>query len=98
MIKYSSLISLIVFGSTTHATVQLKNARDKGSKFSIYDFGIAMFIAGFSGTVFGLVGTALGLEGVSLYICVSVGSFLGLTGINKLADVLLTAAFSKVKK
>lgn len=82
--------SIVVFGAIVHATAQLKMAREKKEIFTIADFLILWIIALFSGVMFGLLANWF-FEGelTPILLFAGTGSFLGLVGINKLANFVV---------
>lgn len=81
--------AIILFGAIAHATAQLKLARDNKQKFTRVDYFILTTIASFSGIIFG-VSASVYFEDVKLVsLFAGIGAFLGMAGLNKLANFLL---------
>ena len=87
--QFLLLAAIILGGALTNALVQLKNARDTGAPFDWIDFCIAMGIAGFSGTMFGLGAAYFSDDPLVQHGVSGAGAFLGLSGLNKVTDALL---------
>ena len=87
--KYFLAAAFGFFGSIVHATNQLRIARKNKEKFTIRDGLILFPIALFSGLVFGLLSQLVSNDPVHLMLSVSTGSFLGIVGLNKAADIFL---------
>jgi len=99
--KYSELFwagAILLFGATTHATIALKHARDHSLPYNCFDFMIAMLIASFSGMFFGLAMSAIGWTDKHLYLAIGLGAFLGLKGMNQIAQVLIKVVTEKTGK
>lgn len=78
------------FGATVHVSNASRLARKSGQELSRMDMFALYVSALFSGMVFGI--TALLLSGNELHfmLAVSIGSFLGLTGLTKITDIILS--------
>lgn len=87
--EYSVIIVFVVLGAIANAMMEIKTARDEGERFNWIDFGVSFFIAIFSGMVFTLSAGGLGATGMSLGLAGSIGAFLGVKGLNKVADNVL---------
>lgn len=83
------LLGVIVFGSIVHATSQLKISRDAKTNFTKIDFLILFILALFAGGVFGLIATILFEQQYLVILFSAVGSFLGMAGLNRVANILL---------
>lgn len=92
------IMGVIFFGSIVHATSQLKIARDKNTEFSKADFLILTVISSFAGLVFGLIATLFFDNQIAVILFSAIGSFLGMAGLNKIANALLEFLVSKVDK
>ena len=92
---YSVIIVFVIFGAIANAMMELKIARDEGEKFNWIDFSVSFFIAIFSGMVFTLSAGGLGATGMSLGLAGSIGAFLGVKGLNKVADNVLDKVAGK---
>ena len=79
-------LAMVIFGAIVHATAQLKLARDKSQPFTVTDFAILVPIAIFSGTMFGLLSTFFFSEITPIILFSSLGAFLGIAGLNRLAN------------
>ncbi len=87
--EYSVIIVFIVFGAIANAMMEIKKAREEDEKFNWVDWLVSFSIAMFSGLVFTLSAGGLGATGMSLGLAGSVGAFLGVKGLNKVADNVL---------
>lgn len=99
-VEIGLLIGVGVFGAIAHATSQLKIARDGNQPYGWLDFLINFVIATFSGMLFGVVSNELLSSFNWTLFFTATGAFLGLVGLNKLAQValdLLVAIISKRK-
>lgn len=92
------VLAFIIFGALVHATSQLKVSRDAHKEFTAMDFIILSVIAAFAGTIFGLIALLLFESIIMVLICAGVGAFLGMAGLNKLANAVLEFLVSKVDK
>ena len=91
--------AIMVFGSLVHATARLKVARDaKDENFTWIDFVILLPIATFSGLVFWLLAKFYFDSEVIHFLAASIGSFMGLAGINKISDAFLELLLARTKK
>lgn len=77
---------MIVFGSVAHTAWQIQKSRLNKTLFTFVDGVISLIIAMFSGTMFGMVTLAAGQGELAVIISVSIGSWLGITGLNFLAS------------
>ncbi|WP_299077895.1 hypothetical protein [uncultured Paraglaciecola sp.] len=90
-IKYLIALAIAMFGAAVHATNQLRLARKKGDLFTAIDFLILFPIALLSGLLFGLASQLISDNPIHLMLSAGTGAFLGIAGLNKIADVVLTA-------
>lgn len=81
--------AIVLFGAIVHATAQLKISREKQLTFDLLDFSILVIIAGFSGLIFGMIATALFENQMRVNIASGIGAFIGLSGLNKVANIFL---------
>lgn len=88
----------ILFGAIVHATAQLKNNRDNNKEFTIVDFAILFIIACFSGMVFGLVALMFNFGMVQIILSSAIGAFMGLVGLDKVANMILDLILTKKMK
>ena len=98
IIEIVTLVGVIVFGAVVHATAQLKISRDKKTDFTFIDFIVLTIISAFSGMVFGLLATLLWNEQLIVILASAIGSFLGMAGLNRIANTLLDVLTQTVKK
>lgn len=91
-------IAAAVFGAIVHATAQLKVHRDQKLEFSREDFLILMVIALFSGMVFGLSALLFTENTVLIILATAIGAFLGLAGLNRIANMFLEFLASNISK
>lgn len=89
--KYILAAGIIVFGAIVHATNQLKIARTNKEPFTVVDFIVLLPISMFSGAIFGLVATLATDATTHIVLASGIGSFLGLAGLNRVADIVLNA-------
>lgn len=89
-VKYLISIAIGFFGAAVHATNQLRIARKTGEVFTIVDFAILFPTALFSALLFGLLSQLLSSNPIHLMLAAGTGAFLGITGLNKVADIVLT--------
>lgn len=83
------VVFVVLFGSIVHATAQLKVHRDKDLEFTAADFGILFIIATFSGMIFGMLAMLIWTSTLIVSLFSAVGAFLGMAGLNKIANILL---------
>lgn len=83
------VLPLLIFSATAHAMLQWKRAKDFKEEFTMLDFAIAMIISGFAGMMFGLGAAYLLEDKLAILWLSGMGAFLGLRGLNRLADVAL---------
>lgn len=97
---YTVLIPLgiIIFGALVHATAQLKIARDKNEKFTLADFLILFVIASFSGTIVGLTAALFFNTMLIITLSAGIGAFLGMAGVNAVANSFLAVLVAKIDK
>ena len=88
--KYLIAVGIAVFGAAVHATNQLRIARIKGDSFTLIDFAILFPIALLSGLMFGLASQLISDNPIHLMLSAGTGAFLGIAGLNKVADIVLT--------
>lgn len=91
-------IAIIVFGALVHATAQLKIARDKKLLFTGADFIILFVIAAFSGTIIGMASTIFFDSQTVITLSAGIGAFLGMAGVNAVANAVLSVIVSKIDK
>lgn len=89
--KYLMAALLALFGAIVHATNQLRVARANDEPFTFVDWIILFPTALFAGVVFGLMAQLTTDNAIHLMLAVSTGAFLGLAGLNKVADRVLAA-------
>lgn len=92
------VMGVILFGAIVHATSQLKVARDTHMEFTGIDFVILTIISSFAGLIFGLIATIFFDNQIAVILFSAIGAFLGMAGLNKIANVLLDFLVSKVDK
>jgi hypothetical protein len=86
---------IVVFGAVVHATNQFKLARKDDRPFNWIDAFILIPTSVFSGGMFGFFSTLMSSNIMHLYIACGVGSFLGMAGLNALAERVLPILLSK---
>jgi len=80
-----------VFGAMVHTSNHCLKARRAGkSQCGYLEIGSLSLTSMFSGMVFGLMALLISDNHLHLYLAVATGSFLGLSGLNKVTDVLIT--------
>lgn len=89
---------VIIFGATANALTQLAQARKSSSKFDFLDFVIAMTIAAFAGTMFGLGAAYIWSDVLPITAISGMGAFLGLKGLNAASEILIEALAKRVSK
>ncbi|RKZ92896.1 MAG: hypothetical protein DRQ40_08205 [Gammaproteobacteria bacterium] len=82
----ADFIVMMVFGAVAHTAWQIKKAKLNKAVFTLIDGIISMIIAMFSGILFGLSAAASGQGELTVMVSVSVGSWLGITGLNYFAN------------
>lgn len=87
-----------MFGSIVHATSQLKLARDSKTNFTRVDFFILFILALFSGGVFGTLAIILFDHQYVVILFSAIGSFLGMAGLNRIANILLDVLSGAISK
>lgn len=93
----SLLVGILFFGSIAHATAQLQISRTKKEPFTIIDFLILMPLCMFSGLIFGLISYMFFEENhVFVILSTAIGSFLGIAGLNKVANSFLELIIIKL--
>lgn len=90
------VIAMTVFGAIVHATSQLKISRDRNTDFDYVDFLILFVIALFSGAIFWLVAFLFNYGITIVILFSSIGAFLGIAGLNKIAGLLLDVIATRV--
>lgn len=97
---YTLLIPIlfVLFGALVHATAQLKIHRDRKELFTFADFCILFFIAAFSGTVIGMSATVVFESQTLITLSAGIGAFLGMAGVNAVANAFLDLIVNRVKK
>ena len=90
LITYGATVLLVFFGAAVHATNHLRIARVEHKPFTMVDWMILIPTSAFSGLVFGLLARLMSDNDIHLMLACSIGSFLGLAGLNKIADIVLT--------
>lgn len=93
--EYLLIVSIIIFGAIVHATSQLKISREKKAEFTALDFTILFIIACFAWLIFWLVATLFLSNIIWIILASAIGAFLGLTWLNKVANILLDIIASK---
>jgi len=83
------IAGVILFGAIVHATAQLKVHKDNGKEFDRVDFTVLTLIASFSGLVFGLTASLFFENLVVIILFSAIGAFLGMAGLNRVANTLL---------
>lgn len=97
-ILYIVTASCVLFGAVVHATAQFKLARDRNDEtFTWVDFAILIPLSTFSGGIFGIFASIYFLDQRVIILAASMGAFLGIAGLNKLAVVLLDLGESWLK-
>ena len=90
---------IIIFGAVVHATAQLKIARDTDNdKFTWIDFVILLPLSIFAGWVFVIVSSLFFTGDAHQWLAGAMGSFMGITGLNRLFNNLLDMAVKTRKK
>ena len=87
-----------IFGAIVHATSQLKIKRDQKQEFTFADFVILTVIAMFSGMVFGLLATLIWSNITIIILSTAIGAFLGMAGLNKVANIVLELVINSASK
>lgn len=83
------LMAAMVFGAVTHAAVQFDASRKKGEPLDRISIIILFIIAVFSGGIFGLTTYIVYPDNILIVIlATATGSFLGLTGLNKITSAI----------
>lgn len=94
-VDYLVAFGIVVFGSIVHATNQFKLARDSDRPFTLMDAVILIPTSVFSGGMFGFFASLMSDNTVHLFIACGVGSFLGMAGLNLLAERVLSVLLAK---
>ena len=82
-------MAAMVFGAVTHAAVQFDASRKKGEPLDKISIIILFIIAVFSGGIFGLTTYIVYPDNILIVIlATATGSFLGLTGLNKITSAI----------
>lgn len=89
---------VILFGALVHATAQLKVAREKQEAFTITDFIIQFVIAAFSGMIAGMTSALFFDSELMIALCAGIGAFLGMAGVNAIANAFLQMLVSRIDK
>jgi len=91
------LVALLitVFGSIVHATNQYKLSRSTDRPMTLVDVLILLPTSIFSGGMFGLFATLVSSNQTHLFIACGTGSFLGVVGLNAIAERVLMMLLSK---
>ena len=90
---------IIWLGAFAHAAGQLQlYRRDEIARFTWVDALILMPLCGFSGMLFGLIASLQFPDGPWIWIMAGVGSFLGIRGVNVIANIILNRLKTKVKE
>jgi len=90
-------LGIILLGSIVHATNQLRIAREKKVPFTKADFYILLPISAFAGIIFGLTVLLFTENPYLIMLSSGIGSFLGIAGLNKVAQSLLLFLVSKIE-
>ena len=90
------VLGMAFFGAIVHATAKLKIANDTNEDFNYKDFIILAFLALFAGIIFGLISTLFFTDIVVVIVFTALGSFLGITGLNKIANIFLEILIKKI--
>lgn len=88
---------IIVFGAISHATKMAVMRKEGGIDLNWIDWLIALPTAMFSGLLFTLGAQYVSQDIVFHGLSGGIGAFLGLQGLNKLADVALNALTMAIK-
>ncbi len=92
---YSELLMIsaawIVGGATAHGLYQWQSSRQAGAVYSLLDFVISFALAIFSGVVFAFAAQQITTDPEQIYITCSMGAFMGVRGINSIANIVLDA-------
>jgi hypothetical protein len=98
-LKHNSItIAIVIAGAVAHSMAAWGTARAQNSDYDYIDWGIAAFVAVFSGMMFALIAQVLGASTAQGYLAACVGSFLGLDGARRLADVVLDTLSERIKR
>lgn len=89
LITYAATMLMVFFGAAVHATNQLRVAKKNREAFTLADWLILFPTAAFSGLIFGLLSRLLSDNDLHLMLAASIGAFLGLAGLNKVADIVV---------
>lgn len=97
--QYTWHFVVMLCGAVVHATARLKVARDQNdTNFTWVDFVILLPIAMFSGFVFWLLARVYFDNEIAHFLAASVGSFMGLAGVNKISEAVIEMLTSRLKK
>jgi len=82
--------AMLIFASAVNATGKWQKAKkNKESDFSWSDYFILVFISVFSGMFFGIFASIYFSDIRVILLISSIGSFLGIDGVNKAASIFL---------
>lgn len=87
--KVIFLVGMCLFGALVHVSNAFAKARKAGVPFKISDGFVLGITATFSGIMFGLCAVILSENQIHHLIAVGTGSFLGLSGLSRLTDILI---------
>ena len=89
---------IVICGAITHAVAQWQIARREKTDFGFVDFCILMLMAGFSGWVSGQLASLFYDNQSLIFLSAGVGAFLGITGLNIIANAVLSVLTNKMKQ
>ena len=75
-----------LFGSAVHVGNEY---RKNPEQIAPVDASVLYLTANFSGMVFGLLALLIGDDKIHLYLAVSTGSFLGISGLSRITDIII---------
>lgn len=76
-----------MFGAIAHVG---RHYQKTPQSFTKIDIAVLFTTANFSGLVFGLIALLIGDNQLHLYLAVSTGSFLGLAGLSRITDIIIS--------
>lgn len=89
--------AIILLGALAHAGMQYQKAKKNNVPFKILDGLIYIFVACFTGYIFGTIGGFLFTDQGVVGAMGGVGAWLGFEGMNRISRILLTAVENKAK-
>jgi len=97
--KHIFTTMVVVFGAVVHATAKLKIARDnRDDRFNHVDFIVLFIVASFAGMVFSFLARFYFENEYIINFCASIGSFLGIAGVNAVGQAFLEILIAKLPK